>query len=106
MNSYKAIDVKQVFIHLDWLFMLVLPVARDKEPRVKYDAISSFVRTSASVTPASVIPPFTVSLICIGTLAGPADFKGTVPSFLEKVVEFVSSKSNTSSLNIYHVKIT
>lgn len=89
---------------LDWLFMFVLPVARENEPRVKYDAISSFVRTSASVTPASVIPPFTVSLICMGTLAGPEAFMGAAPSFLEKVVEFGSSKSNTSSLNIYQCR--
>jgi len=43
--------------------MLVLPVARDSEPVERYDAISSFVLTSGSATPASVIPPFVVSLI-------------------------------------------
>lgn len=83
--------------------MFVLPVARDKEPRVRYDAISSFVLISASVTPASVIPPFTVSLICIGTLAGTAGLTLVAPSFFEEAVEFESSKSNTSSLNIYYL---
>jgi hypothetical protein len=54
--------------------MFVLPVARDMEPRERYDDISSFVLTSGSVTPARVIPPLKVSLICIGTLAGTANF--------------------------------
>lgn len=84
--------------HLDWLFILVLAVARAREPLDKYDAISSFVRTSASVTPASVIPPFAVSLICIGSLPGAVVFADAA-STLDKT-EFESSKSNTSSLNI------
>lgn len=84
--------------YLDWLFMFVLPMARDDEPLERYDAISSFVLTSASVTPASVIPPFTVSLICMGTLAGTATFAVDVTSPLD---ELGSSKSKTSSLNIY-----
>lgn len=67
--------------------MLVLPVARATEPRVKYVAISSFDLTSASVTPANVMPPLTVSLICIGALEGPVDFAA-------------SRRSKTSSLKI------
>ena len=92
-------------MNLDWLFIFVLPVARDWEPRVRYVAISSFVLTSASVTPASVIPPCTVSLICMGTLAGTDGFARNAPSALEKMDEFGSSKSNTSSLNICHHSI-
>lgn len=88
--------------YLDWLFILVLPVARDSEPRERLDAISSLVLTSASVTPASVIPPFTVSLIWIGTLVGTAGFVIGAASPLE---EFGSSKSKTSSLNICHFQV-
>lgn len=65
--------------------MLVLPVARDNEPLERYDAISSFVFTSGSVTPASVIPPFTVSLICIGTLLGRVVFTVDATSPLEEL---------------------
>jgi len=73
-------------------------VARDNEPLERYNAISSFVLTSASVTPASVISPFNVSLICMGTLVGcAATFVVDVASPLD-VLE--SSKSKTSSLNI------
>jgi len=50
-------------MHLDWEFMLVLPVARHKEPCSKQAAISSRDFTSVSVTPASVMPPFEVSRI-------------------------------------------
>ena len=70
------------------------------EPCDRYDAISSFVLTSASVTPARVMPPLTVSLICIGTLAGPVGLVTHTPSTLEVADEFGSSKSNTSSLKI------
>ena len=80
--------------------MFVLPVARDDEPRDRYDAISSFVLTSASVTPARVIPPFTVSLICMGTLAGTVTLVVGATSPRD---EFVSSKSKTSSLKICHI---
>lgn len=79
--------------------MLVLPVARDKEPLDKKEAISSFDLTSGSVTPASVIPPVTVSLICIGTRVTGLSTEALSPLF--KFVEFASSRSNTSSLNIY-----
>lgn len=77
--------------------MLVLPVARDNEPLERYDAISSFVLTTASITPASVIPPFTVSLICMGTLVGTVVFAADATSPLD---ELGSSKSKTSSLKI------
>ena len=70
------------------------------EPRDKYNAISSLVLTSASVTPARVMPPLTVSLICIGTLAGPVGLVKLTPSLLEVADEFGSIKSNTSSLKI------
>jgi hypothetical protein len=50
-------------VYLDCIFMFVLAVARDDDPRVKYDAISSFDFTSASVTPARVMPPVAVSRI-------------------------------------------
>lgn len=70
------------------------------EPRDRYDAISSFVRTSASVTPAKVMPPLTVSLICIGTLDGPVGLVKETASPLGIAEEFWSSKSNTSSLKI------
>jgi len=73
-------------------------VARDNEPLERYDVISSFVLTSASVTPVSVIPPFNVSLICMGTLVGCATtFVVDAASPLD---ELESSKSKTSSLNI------
>jgi len=80
--------------------MFVLPVARARDPRDKYEAISSFDLTSGSATPASVIPPFTVSLICMGTLPGPEGFVTGGPSPLEMIDGFRSSRSKTSSLNI------
>jgi hypothetical protein len=54
-------DVCTAYLHC--LFMFVLAVARNDNPRVKCDAISSFDFTSASVTPARVMPPTAVSRI-------------------------------------------
>lgn len=50
--------------------MFVLPLARVKEPRARYELISSLVFTSTSVTPCKVISPLAVSLIIIGALDG------------------------------------
>lgn len=72
--------------NLDWLLVLVLPVARASNPQLKCDAISSFDLTSATVTPARVIPSFAVSLIWIGDLDGIADLASEAPSTLEEAL--------------------
>lgn len=89
--------------NLDWLFIFVLPVAREMDPRVKYDAISSFDLTSASVTPASVIPPAAVSLIWMGALDKVGLAIGA-PSVLIAAWDCGSNKSKTSSLKICRCK--
>jgi hypothetical protein len=60
--------------NLDCEFMLVLPVARQRDPRSKQDAISSRLLTLTSVTPDKVIPPLIVSRICIGGFTLPTTF--------------------------------
>jgi hypothetical protein len=70
-------------VNLDWLFIFVLPMARDQEPRNRCVVISFFVLTSTLVTLASCIPLFIVSLICMGTLVDTAGFARDAPSTLD-----------------------
>lgn len=53
----------------------MLPVARHRDPCSRQAAISSKLLTSASVTPARVIPPLVVSRICMGGLPTASAFK-------------------------------
>lgn len=69
LTNEKTLERAYIFLNLDAgkdnlaVFMFVLPVAHDEDPRAKYNAISSFDFTSASVTPARVMPPFAVSRV-------------------------------------------
>jgi hypothetical protein len=85
------------FVYLEWLFMLVLPVALHSEPCSRHAAISLTVRTSISVTPAKAMPPSLVSRIVIGA------FPGRLPGAIGPLPdgwmpETRSSRSLTSSL--------
>jgi hypothetical protein len=89
--------------NLDWLFMLVLPVARLREPCSRHVVISFWVVTCTSVDPVSVITPFDPSRICTGGLPG-TDSLPTCPlpfSTLPAATVAGSSKSLTSSFKIY-----
>ena len=90
---------KVIISHLDWLFMLVLPVALLTEPWSRQAAISLRVVTLTSVDPANVITPLDDSLICIG------GFPGTCATLVsDLLIVEGSSKSCTSSLWIYQIK--
>lgn len=82
--------------------MFVLPVARQRDPCSRHDAISFKDLTSTSVDPARVITPLDDSRIWIG------GFPGTFTFPVLAVSDFVdseeSSKSRTSSLRICRIK--
>lgn len=96
-------------MYLELEFMLVLPVARQREPRSKQAAISPRVFTSVSVTPAKVMPPLLVSLIWIGGFTtGPvlrpppkANPAAPAPHWSSAGGGFGSRRSCTSSLRIW-----
>ena len=96
-------------MYLELEFMLVLPVARQREPRSKQAAISPKVFTSVSVTPARVMPPLLVSLIWIGgfitgpVLRPPPKASPAVPAphWSSAGGGFGSRRSCTSSLRIW-----
>jgi hypothetical protein len=93
--------------------MLVLPVARQRDPVSKQVAISFKLLTSDSVTPARVMPPLLVSLICIGGFMVPifdpppkggALVPPPCPPFTISVGGFGSRRSCTSSFNICNTR--
>jgi hypothetical protein len=99
---------------LELEFMLVLPVARQRDPVSKQVAISFKLLTSDSVTPARVMPPLLVSLICIGGFMVPifdpppkggALVPPPCPPFTISVGGFGSRRSCTSSFNICNTRV-
>ena len=79
--------------HLDWLFILVLSVAREWEPWDRCVAISSFVLTSALVTPGSVLTP-SISLIFKETLARKFGTSKSYTSFLSTCHHIIPHQAN------------
>lgn len=91
-------------VHLDWLFMFVLPVALFNDPCSRQEAISLSVVMLTSVDPASVITPLDVSRICIGGLPGTAILAACPLAASDLLTVGDSNKSLTSSFRIFKLE--
>lgn len=102
LHLLKDSDDHANVANLDWLFMLVLPVARLSEPCSRHVVISFWVVTCTSVDPDRVMTPFDPSRICTGGFPGTDNFPVCPLPFstLPAATVAGSSKSRTSSFRI------